>query len=330
MSIDIIKSNKVNNELLSQVVDLINREKDPSFKRLHTFEYYNWKLRKNPNTSYIVVNYSNNELTGVLTFTAKNINKHSSNMVYELGDVYVDDRLKGRGVFFRMLRKFHKNIPNIEIYGTPNDLALPSELKAGYIQRHYNICYRFMPTGIPLFYYLSNFIKFLDTLHVFDNITTKVFCFIRYFFTKRIDVVKGFEISKLDIKKFQSSLFVKTRSYLQWRYCDSPEPYKYLSSLSGEDVLVYKEIVYRNIPFIMIVDHNIDSRKLKSMFLKQLLKRTNAFGIFEMSSNNFSSIMNNYDSTCIKDIKFITYNFLPLGKYNQNLFDFITGDGDSV
>lgn len=331
LSIKIIKSDAVKDELIYDIVNLVKKEREAIHlsKRLHNFDYYKWKLKSNPLGAYVVVNYSNKILLSFCTFTAKAEAINSSGLLYELGDVYVSRQVRGRGYFFRMLRKFHKEFPNIKAYGTANEKALPSELKVGYKQHNLNVKYSFMPFGIPLFHFFGNTLFFFRYFYKIDFLT-RVLNKIFYVFIKNIECRVLTKISSLDAKLFSSDLFVKNNKYLLWRYLRSPENYKYLVSTYCNSVVIYKNILYKNIPFIFIVDHNININLKKKEMLKQLLKKERVFGIFEMSSSQLSSLLPNFCSFKFRDIKFITYGNIFNKDCKPNNFRLLAGDTDNI
>jgi hypothetical protein len=323
VSIQIIKHNEIDDKLLNDIVELVGEEGLDSNKRLHTFDYYNWKLKNNPYGSYVVVNYSDKKLMCFITFTAKGQGIHNSNLLFELGDVYVSSKVRGGGCFFRMLRRFHKEFPKVEVYGTPNNLALPTELKIGYKKLDIGIKYSFMPFGIPLFYFLSNNFTFVKYLYKIDLFTRKLNKII-YLFVKDIECKVLKKIDSIDSKSFYSDLFVKDEQYLLWRYLESPEPYRYLISVRNDNKIIYKKILYKNIPLVIIVDHNLESFSKKRQMLKQLLIQEEVFGVFEMATSNKSKVLPKFYSFTVKKIKFITYGGL------FNCVHFLAGDGDNV
>ena len=331
MSIEIIQSNDIKQHILNDIVDLVDRQRKEANpgKRLHTFDYYKWKLKYNPLGSYLVVNYSNETLMSFCTFTAKGNSIFSHSLLYELGDVYVNNQVKGRGYFFRMLKKFHNEFPWIKVYGTPNSEALPSELKIGYKQFNINIKYRFMPLGLPLFHFFSNKISFAKYFYKMDFLTRN---FSKFFvmFTKNIKCKILDKINDLDSNLFSSDLFKKNNEYLQWRYLNSPENYKFLKIESVDDLVIYKHFILKNIPFIFIVDHNIRSLLKKKQMLKQLLKEEKVFGVFEMSASQESSFLPNLFSIKFKDVKFITYGDIIKQDFKINNFKFLAGDTDNI
>ena len=331
MSIKILQSNDIKKNILNDIVDLVNREREEAHpgKRLHNFDYYKWKLKNNPLGSYLVVNYSNETLMSFCTFTAKGNSLLDHSLLYELGDVYVNNQVKGRGYFFRMLRKFHDEFPWVKVYGTPNSEALPSELKIGYKQLNINIKYRFMPFGLPLFHFFGNKIAFAKYFYKIDFLTRN-FSKIFNILTKNIKCKILSRIKDLDSKLFSSDLFKKTNEYLLWRYLNSPENYKFLTIESGNDLVIYKHITFKNIPFIFIVDHNLGSSLKKKQMLKQLLKEERVFGIFEMSASHESSFLPNLFSIKFKDIKFITYGDIIKQDFKINNFKFLAGDTDNI
>jgi len=331
LSIKIIKSDDINDELINDIVNLVKKERGVinSGKRLHNLDYYKWKLKNNPFGAYVVVNYSNEGLMSFCTFTAKAEAIKDSNLLYELGDVYVNSQVRGRGYFFRMLRQFHKELPNIKVYGTANDRALPSELKAGYKELAVNIKYTFMPFGIPLFHFFSNnffFAKYFYKIDFFTRMVNIIF----FLFFKNIKCKVLTRIKSINSKSFSSDLFDKSNRYLLWRYLNSPENYKYLTSISGNDIVIYKNVLFKNIPFLFIVDHNLENSLKKIEMLKQLLKKEKVFGAFEISASNTSSFLPNFCSFKFKNIKLISYG--DILKHNCRLFDFrfLGGDTDNV
>jgi hypothetical protein len=329
MTISIIKSNDVKNDLLNDIVKLVDNEGVYSDKRLHTFDYYSWKLKNNPCGAYVVVNYSGEDLMCLITFTAKGEAVNDSSILYELGDVYVSSKMRGGGCFFRMLRRFHQEFPEIKVYGTPNDLALPTELKVGYKQLDIGLKYSFMPFGIPLFHFLGNRVSFFKYLYKIDLFTRMLNRFI-YLFVKDIECEVLVAINNIDLKLFSSSLFVKSERYLLWRYSKSPEPYKYIISMCGENIVIYKNILYKNIPFVIIVDHNLKSSLRKRQMLKQILIKERVFGVFEMTASSISSILSKFNTLTVKVVKFITYG--DFFNKNQSMDDvrFLAGDTDNV
>ena len=331
MSIEIIRSSEISENILNDIVDLVNSERKGPYtgKRLHTFDYYKWKLKNNPLGSYLVVNYSNETLMSFCTFTAKSNSILDNSVLYELGDVYIHNQVKGRGYFFRMLRKFHNEFPWIKVYGTPNSEALPSELKIGYKKTNINIKYRFMPLGLPIFHFLSNSIPFLKYFYKIDFLT-KIFSKFFFIFVKNIKCKKLYDIKNLDSKLFCSDLFIKTNKYLLWRYSNSPENYKFLAVEEDNDLVIYKNIIFKNIPFIFIADHNICSLVKKKELLKQLLKKERVFGFFEMSASYESSFLPNLFSIKFKDIKLITYGDIIKKDFKVNNFKFLAGDTDNI
>ena len=330
-SIKIIKSDDINDELINDIVNLVKKERRVinSSKRLHNHDYYKWKLKNNPFGAYVVVNYSNEGLMSFCTFTAKAEAIKDSSLLYELGDVYVSSQVRGRGYFFRMLRKFHKELPNIKVYGTANDRALPSELKAGYKQLAVNIKYIFMPFGIPLFHFLSDKFFFAKYFYEIDFFTRKLNMILLLFF-KNIKCKVLTRIKSINSKSFSSDLFDKSNRYLLWRYLNSPENYKYLTSISGNDIVIYKNVLYKNIPFIFIVDHNLETSSKKREMLKQLLKKEKVFGTFEISASNTSLFLPNFFSFKFKSIKFITYGDILKENCGLGDFKFLAGDTDNV
>lgn len=331
MTIKIIKSDNINDKLIYDIVKLvkIERKKTHFNKRLHNYEYYKWKLKDNPFGAYVAVYYSNEVLMGFCTFTAKSFSINNNNLLYELGDVYVSSQVRGRGYFFRMLREFHKKFPEIKVYGTPNDRALPSELKVGYKELNMNIKYSFMPIGIPLFHFLYNKIFFAKFLFQLDFLTRKIFL-IFALFNKNYKCEVLTSIYNIDSKLFSSSLFKKNSKYLNWRYASSPENYKYLTTLSGKHLVIYKNVTYKKIPFIFIVDHNLDTSLEKKELLKQLVNKEKIFGIFEMTASDKNSFLPKSFSFKLKKIKFITYGQIIQKKSRLEDFSFCVGDTDNI
>ncbi len=331
MSVKIIKSDEISNELIFDIINLIKKERKGinSIKRLHNFKYYRWKFKMNPCGAYVVVSYSNQDLMSFCSFTAKEKLINHSGLLYELGDIYVSSKVKGRGYLFRMLRKFHKEFPDVKVYGTPNDEALPSELKAGYKQINSNIKYRFMPIGLPIFHLLANKSPFAKLFYKIDDII-RIINNLFFVFINNIDCEIFSKITTIDAKFFSSDLFNKNNKYLLWRYVNSPEKYKYLVSKVSDDVLIYKYIIYKNIPFVFVVDHNINTSLRKAAMLKQLLKKEKIFGVFEMSGSKVSSFLNSLFVFKFKNIKFITYGNFIKEKQNFNNFRFLAGDTDNI
>jgi len=334
MTIEIFKKEEITDQLIIDMTNLISDEigNDEDGRRLHNFDYYNWKLRLNPYGSYIVANYYEGQMMGVLSFTAKGNGSHNTGeLLYELGDVYVSSKKKGLGYFFRMLRKFHKEFKGILVYGTPNDLALPSELKVGYRQYNLGIKYRFLPLGCPLFHYLYNSLEFAKYFFWIDFIIKYFFQKLNYIFVKSIESEQKIYIDELDFESFNHSLFYKSKEYVDWRYIRTPEAYKYMSANSGKNVLIYKIFSLKGIPFIMVVDHNLGSNnKLKRQLLKKILKNEHVFGFFEMSNNADCTTMPKYFSISVKTIKFITYGLNIDQDTLSSQISFVAGDGDNA
>jgi hypothetical protein len=329
--IKIIKSADIKSDLINDIVNLVRIERSKIYfnKRLHNSDYYTWKLKSNPFGAYIVVNYSNEALMSFCTFTAKGNAINDTCPLYELGDVYVSNQVQGRGFFYRMLRKFHKEFPNIKVYGTPNSAALPSELKAGYRQLDINIKYSFMPFGFPLFHFLKNNFFFAKYFYKIDFFTRRL-NLIFYLFIKNINCKALSRISSINSKSFSSSLFAKSKKYLLWRYVNSPENYKYLISEDGNDIVIYKKIFFKNIPLAFIVDHNIHISLKKTEMLKQLLKQEVVFGIFEMTASYKNLFLPRVCSFKLKKINFIVFGDIFKKDCSFDDFNFLAGDSDSV
>jgi hypothetical protein len=328
MAIIIFKHTDITDLLIEDIVNLVGEGETSTNKRRRDFDYFDWKLNNNPFGSFVVTNYIDNVLMSVLTFTCKGVSVFTGNNIYELGDVYVSSKIRGGGVFFRMLRRFHEEFPSVESYGTPNKLALPTELKVGYEQTDIGIRYNLMPLGIPIFTFLGSKITFFRPLHKIDGLVCKAITSLCFFIRDVVFEKEKKEIS-IDADGFESGLFYKNDQYLSWRYTRSPEPYKFLVSPDTGRMVIYKKILVKNIDFIMIVDHNVKNLTDKNRLLKKLIMIEYCFGIFEMSSKTSSRFLPWFLSLSVKKIDFITYGFDFSEKASNNSVLFNAGDGDN-
>jgi hypothetical protein len=127
---------EIDDAVLGDLVTLLGGGTGES-KRLHTPEYYAWKLLNDFGSSLVILAYDKATLRpiGCITFTAKPSSLESNPRLFELGDVMVTFEARGSMLFIKMLRiglDRLKTGGNFCVYGTPNDEAWPHEKRVGF------------------------------------------------------------------------------------------------------------------------------------------------------------------------------------------------------
>lgn len=136
MILSVYSSKEIDGAVLRDLATLLDGGEEDS-KRLHTTEYYAWKLLNDFGNSLVILAHEEVTLRpiGCITFTAKPSSVASNVRLFELGDVMVAPEARGAMLFVKMLRiglDRLKTDGRFLVYGTPNDDAWPHEKRVGF------------------------------------------------------------------------------------------------------------------------------------------------------------------------------------------------------
>lgn len=149
MILSVYVGKEINGAVLSDLVMLLGSDAEEG-KRLHTLQYYAWKLLNDFGNSLVILAHAEDKLRpiGCITFTAKPSSIDSLSCLFELGDVMVSHEARGAMLFVKMLRigvDRLKSEGKFLVYGTPNDEAWPHEKRVGFRLVDNNLKYYGMP-----------------------------------------------------------------------------------------------------------------------------------------------------------------------------------------
>lgn len=136
MNLSVFDGKEIDDAVLSDLVTLLGGGAEES-KRLHTPEYYAWKLLNDFGNSLVILAHDETTLRpiGCITFTAKPSSLNPNSRLFELGDVMVKPEARGAMLFVKMLRVGLDRLKiygDFVVYGTPNDEAWPHEKRVGF------------------------------------------------------------------------------------------------------------------------------------------------------------------------------------------------------
>lgn len=309
MKIVIKFGDKLTFDDITQIVEILEIDSSDRSKKTVDFEYISNKLANNPNGAYSVFAYGDIGLIGFMSYTGKLLD---GAIVFELGDVIVRSEGRGKAVFFRMLRRFHKDYPNLSCYGTPNEAALPHEIKAGYTVATDYIDYRIGMCRWPLQAVLSKV-----SLGDLGGGLEKVLGF-------PLSIVKPMEeknISYFASTQGASCMLDVPATQLLWRLSLQKEGYRYFCN--ADVFFIVRIFVSRGYCLGFVVLSSKHSH-LDYYRLKSALKRVGVNFIVELSGER--SRLKSLVSFRLRRVPFIY-----IGPYqNYEVVKFSALDGDNV
>ena len=307
MNIVIKNSDELTDFEVDEIEQLLKIDSSDTSKKNIDKQYIRWKLIDNPYGSYSVLAFSDKDLLGFLSFTGKFL---KGTVVYELGDVIVKPEGRGKGVFFRMLRKFHKEFPLLSCYGTPNEAALPIELKVGYVMSTEHIDYRISPCRLPIKHFFSKV-----GLGRLGSLIESIINSPLYFFG---------QLNEKNIESFQAAsnpncMLESDETQLNWRIKEYGGSYRFFCSDNAYFIL--KIFVKSGYCFGFVV---LSSSHTRFDYM-QLLSSLNGIGVnfmVELSGNK--SRLKSIFSYCYRRVPFIHIG--PDMDYGVENFTALDGD----
>jgi len=323
-----------------------------SANKLHNKIYLKNKLVKSPfGNSYVaIVNYGNKKFMGFASLTRKSFlynNKISTS--FEMGDIYLDEKLQGRFIFIKMIRKLMLNLEKkIEkgfIYGTPNNLSLLGFIRCGFSLSDYQLLNNFFPLRAD-FLIKSKLFRFLIAYLVLMyvqifKIYLKIFAINNNLNFYQIHNINNLKINLKTSHNIESN---RTKEYIKWRFFDNPHNYNFFSIKDNNKFvgyIVFSEKKRKYGKGLYIVDYYFN-QKYENSFINVvsaiLLKKYNLNNYFQLScwvskkSKFYKSLKFILPFTSIK-IPFIIYNNLTKNcflKVNKKNIHFVYGDGDNI
>tara|TARA_Y100000996_G_scaffold148886_1_gene114659 strand:+ start:2026 stop:3114 length:1089 start_codon:yes stop_codon:yes gene_type:complete len=304
-------------------------------KRSISADYYKWKFDENHvKKGILLVSSYKEEIIGMISVTYREILFNGDKLIAgELGDGFIRTEYNRKGMF-RSLLKESKNIALKDncnfIYGTPNQLALPGELKAGYrIVPDLEIKNLVLPLNIDSILRKRFNLPFIGHIIKFFFI---FFNFLKSFFYKDMH---SSEIHIKNISEFPDeieTLFDRCRSdydwivkrdksYLDWRFLKNPDHYSNYLIFENKRVVGYfvmKICNQRGLKIGYIADYLIEKRCIKY----EVELKSNFIKLFKDQEVELVSIWinkKNFLYKTFKKIGFIYYKNIPVIVYKNQL-----------
>lgn len=333
----LLKSNQLTDGHFYDLSVLLTTNEEESSKRLHTHEYFKWKLDNPFGSSFVVAAYNKEQMVGCLTLTCKPSSSDLEFTQYELGDVMVSEAARGKMLFVKMLRMAIEELrkyDSVVVYGTPNDIAWPHEKRVGFELLENELCYVAFPLNVASYLGKIFNILFFPIGLIFAVISKFLQFLISYLFEFTI---KNNAIDGVELNEINEGPILKSLEYLQWRYIDNPEVYFIYSVYLKKklcSVFVMKKIRYRGVNILFLVDW-ISCRSANYLSCALILK------VFELNIAKYFSLitMSSVGSKAqfpflrlfykIKSLRFILLNIGK--KVSANIYSkFQPGDGDNI
>ncbi len=314
--------------------------------------YYKTKLTKSPfGDSYITrVLDLNNNCLGFQSLTKKDYYCDNKNInSFEFGDVYLDEALRGKGIFKKMIDDTFVNIKKYYssafVYATANKFSQPGLIRGGFKLFDYQLSLNLIPLkpyAILNFKPLKFIFKIINPIYLYS---VKIFF---YFFSRnlnlKIKLVNDFnQIPKKHITHHDIELN-KSQDYLNWRFKSNPHEYKIFMIEDNDKYVgyfVFREAKYKVQPSLFLADINLNKNYLKltkKIFSKLIISYfdMNRF-VFIASCVSKKSNYWKYLSICLpfrySSIPFIIFEDLAPKDFIQirdKTIQFVLGDGDNI
>lgn len=304
-------------------------------KRSISADYYKWKFEENHvKKGILLVSSSKEKIIGMISVTYREILFNGDKLIAgELGDGFIMKKYNRKGMF-RALLKESKNITLKDncnfIYGTPNHLALPGELKAGYrivpgleiknlilplninsiLRKRFNL--PFIGHMISIFFILFNFLKSVFSQNV---LSSKIHIKNISEFPDEIELL--FDRCRSDY----DWIVKRDKSYLDWRFLKNPDHYLNYLIFENKRVIGYfvmKICNQRGLKIGYIADYLIEKRCMKY----EVEIKNNFIELFKNQGVDLVSIWinkKNFLYKIFKKIGFIYYKNIPVIVYKNQL-----------
>lgn len=259
-------------EEICNFIKKFKRNNDQEFRKQYIPEYYLWKITKNPNGNGLVtVALDGDKLIGIVTITRKKVIYRGEIVsAGELGDGFTDPQYQGNGIFSKLLRQTIERTLALGIeliYGTPNKVALPIEIKCGFIKVNTTKLYLWVfPLSVDVYkksfneiWIASATVKIID---YFFSMVVKIFNFGNRHKGKMYIESVDYRFSELDgyLERKYKIRVSREESQYRYRIADNPdsEYYKILSLRDLENMLVsvltFKECFQRGLRTLFVAD----------------------------------------------------------------------------
>jgi Acetyltransferase (GNAT) family len=245
--------------------------------------YYNWKYFDNPTAKGIVkiAVTAENEIVGMVAATFKPcIVKEQATLCTEWGDFFTSEQHRMKGIFKslcteveRDLKVSHSNFS----YTRPNDNSYPIMVKKfdfidfGEIQEYFY----FVNGNKLLANRFSGFV--LKLAGLFLNIGLRIYHKYpaRNAESKKIKVLETEEFDRLKLnvksKGIESVSLDKSKTFLRWRYLESPIPTKFFAIVEANEITSYLISAYDKKDKAYLVDFNVANEKMGNALMSEFI-----------------------------------------------------------
>jgi len=319
---------------------------------LHNVKYLKNKLLQSPYGLCFVTRVIDKDgiCLGFLSLTRKNfLNSGKAVPSFELGDVYLHEKLQGKSIFFRMIGDsflyFKKSFPEAFVYATANKFSQPWLIRGGFKLVDYELYFKILPTKLYITIKSIILKKIFTAINPFYIILLKI---ILFFFSrnKKISLVQANDLKEFP-EKHQANHDIeldRSREYLDWRFFKNPHKYQlykvyYENSFIG--YIIFSESKYKESQKLSLADISIN--KNYSTYTRSIISKI-LLSYYKINNYAFIDACLSKRSIFWKDLSYcfpIKYNKIPFIVYEDlapkslvNIADksihFVFGDGDNI
>jgi len=335
--------------------DFIQSLQGESVRRSKDLNYFLWKILDNPfGEGEMWIVKDKYQVIGTVSLTPKHlyINGMLKNGA-ELGDGFTHPDYQKKGIFSSLLNiiNYGSRVDGIEfIYGTPNEQALPVEIKVGYrvipsahiynLVRPINIesviksRFPFLPRiFIPL---LSMILRFMIILHSPKSLSEKVDIFLVSEFPKDIETLS----QRASIK--YNWILERSKQYLDWRYIENPDSYEIFVAKVDNKTLGYvvtKPGLWRELKVLYIADYlmlpgreSAFDEVLSSIIKRARIQEMDMISCWSVETSEYTQLLKNRGFLRFRDVPVICYAN-ELGKqvlHTDYKWHFTMADSDNI
>lgn len=309
---------------------------DSSGRRSSEPSYYRWKILTNPvQRGLLYVAEDQQQIIGMLSITPKRVYLNGNfRMGAELGDGFVNPSYHRRGIFSSLLNVTRKTAleQGIDfIYGTPNEMALPAEKRAGYAV---------IPTA-----YVYNLVRPLNIGAILEA------KFGSPILAKTLgpladSIFRGFYeagSSKLEIQgmnfelasTFPDDIYTlweraslnydlileRSKQYLEWRYIRNPDSYSIWLAQTGQKssgYLITKLGTWRHLKIGFLADFLIEEHQ-PEIFTQLILRALSSFSEEKVDMVAAWAVRGSSYYKILKRFGFKHYKAVPIICYKNDL-----------
>jgi hypothetical protein len=327
-------------------------------------DYYRRKLKDNPEGEGVLhVIKVDSKIVGMLSLTPKTFTVRGKQILSaELGDAFINPKYNQRGMFNSLLTSTLKTAADSGyefIYGTPNDLALPGERKAGYeiINSVHlkSMVYAVSPWTVFDIKSKGNVKKrFLKIPLKLAGIFMKAYIYIRSSCNKIFYSSEGIHVQSLSqcpgdlfehIQQDDSHFDIKLQrnaTYLNWRFIDNIDKYLIYGVKKKEKTIGYfilkigiwegAKVGYIADYYVMHEEKNAFILSLDYMIKVLLDNDVDMIATWSVSKNYFHKYFKRNLFIKVKDVPVICFkNELGLSIINSEMrWHFTMADSDNI